>query len=80
MFTSAKGKQQMQVRQLQCQEQCIDYIPLPFGIVTCTFFPTFLEKAVYEQQRAPDWNRSFTNIKHRQFFKQGPAYKKRTGS
>ena len=27
MFTSAKGKQQKQVRQLQCQEHCIDHIP-----------------------------------------------------
>ena len=27
MFAGAKGKQQKQVRQLQCQEQCIDHIP-----------------------------------------------------
>ena len=27
MFARAKGKQQKQVRQLQCQEQCIDHIP-----------------------------------------------------
>ena len=27
MFASAKGKQQKQVRQLKCQEQCIDHIP-----------------------------------------------------
>ena len=27
MFASAKGKQQKQVRQLQCQEQVIDHIP-----------------------------------------------------
>ena len=27
MFASAKGKQQKQVRQLQCQEQSIDHIP-----------------------------------------------------
>ena len=26
MFVSAKGKQQMWVRQLQCQGQCIDHI------------------------------------------------------
>ena len=26
MFASAKGKKQKQVRQLQCQEQCIDHI------------------------------------------------------
>ena len=46
MFASAKGKQQKKIQQLQCQEQCIDHIPLPFGIVACTFFPTtFLEIA-----------------------------------
>ena len=27
MFVSAKGKQKMWVRQLKCQEQCIDHIP-----------------------------------------------------
>ena len=27
MFARAKGKQQKQVRQLQCQEQCVDHIP-----------------------------------------------------
>ena len=27
MFPSAKAKQQKQVRQLQCQKQCIDHIP-----------------------------------------------------
>ena len=27
MFASAKGKQQKGVRQLKCQEQCIDHIP-----------------------------------------------------
>ena len=27
VFANAKGKQQKQVRQLQCQEQCIDHIP-----------------------------------------------------
>ena len=27
MFARAKGKQQKQVRQLQCQEHCIDHIP-----------------------------------------------------
>ena len=27
MFATAKGKQQMWVRQLKCQEQCIDHIP-----------------------------------------------------
>ena len=30
------------------QEQCIDHILLPFGIVACTFFPTtILEIVVY---------------------------------
>ena len=27
MFKTAKGKQQKQARQLQCQEQCIDHVP-----------------------------------------------------
>ena len=27
MFASAEGKKQNQVRQLQCQEHCIDHIP-----------------------------------------------------
>ena len=31
MFATAKGKQQKQVRQLQCQEQCIDHIPYYFN-------------------------------------------------
>ena len=50
MFSSAKGKQQKQVRQLQSQEQCIDHIPLlSFGVVACTYFPTtFLKIAVYK--------------------------------
>ena len=49
MFASVKGKQQKQVRQLQCQEQRIAHIPYYlYGIVACTFFPTtFLEIAVY---------------------------------
>ena len=49
MFASAKGTHQKKVRQLQYHEQCIYHILyyiLPFGIVTCTFFPTtFLEIA-----------------------------------
>ena len=47
MFARAKGKR---VRQLQCQEQCIDHIPYypSYCRVHCTFFPTsFLEIAVY---------------------------------
>ena len=49
MSVSAKGKQQKQVRQLQCQEQCIAHIPYYLlGFVACTFFlTTFLEIAVY---------------------------------
>ena len=49
MFARAKGKQQNQVRQLQCQEQCIDYIPYYLsGLSRALFFPTtFLEIAVY---------------------------------
>ena len=31
MSASAKGKQQKQVRQLQCQEQCINHIPYYFS-------------------------------------------------
>ena len=49
MFVSAKGKQPKKVRQLQCQEQCIDHIPYYLsGFVACTVFPTtFLEITVY---------------------------------
>ena len=49
MFASAKGKQQNQVRQLQCQEQRIDHIPYYLsGLSRSLFFPTtFLEVAVY---------------------------------
>ena len=44
MDASVKGKQQKQVRQVQCQEQCM----WPFGIIACQFFrTTFLEIAVY---------------------------------
>ena len=49
MFASAKGKQQKQVRHLQCQEQRIDHIPYYLsGMSRSLFFPTtFLEGAVY---------------------------------
>ena len=49
MFASAKGKQQMGVRQLKCQEQCIDHIPFYLsGLSRARFSPTtFLEIAVY---------------------------------
>ena len=50
MFKSAKGKQQKQARQLQCQEQCIDHVPYYlFGIVACTFFPTTFREIAVEQ-------------------------------
>ena len=52
------------------QEQCIDHIPLPFGIDACTFLPTtFLEIAVWFKtpacRRQPagffqPWPRSWT--------------------
>ena len=50
MFAGAKGKQQKQVRQLQCQEQCIDYIPYYISRLSrAHFFPTtFIEIAVYQ--------------------------------
>ena len=35
MFVSAKGKQQKQVRHLQCQEQCIDHIPYYLSGLSC---------------------------------------------
>ena len=38
MFASAKGKQQKQVRQLQCQEQCIDQSHVTFRDCRVHFF------------------------------------------
>ena len=48
MFASAKGKHRKKVRQLQCQEQCIDHIPYYFlGLSRAHFSDeTFLEIAV----------------------------------
>ena len=48
MYESAKGKQQNQVRQLQCQEQCIDHIPYYLSGLSRAHFSatTFLEIAV----------------------------------
>ena len=48
MFESAKGKQQNEVRQLQCHEQCVDHIPFYLsGFSRAHFSPaTFLEIAV----------------------------------
>ena len=40
MFANVQGKQKKQVRQLQCQERCIDYIAYYLSVVACTFFPT----------------------------------------
>jgi len=49
MFASTKGKQQKYFRYVQCQERCIDHIPLSFVIIACTVFPTtFLKKSVYD--------------------------------
>ena len=49
MFESAKGKQQNEVRQLQCHEQCVDHIPYYLsGLSRAHFSPaTFLQIAVY---------------------------------
>ena len=48
MFAGAKRKQQKQVRQPQCQEQCIDNITYYLSAGLSTFCPTtFLEIAVY---------------------------------
>ena len=48
-FASANGKCQKQVRQLQCQEQCIDHIPYYLSRLSrAHFFPTtILEIAVF---------------------------------
>ena len=48
MFASSKGKEQKEVRQPQCQDQCIDNIPYYLsGLSRAYFFPTtFLEIAV----------------------------------
>ena len=55
MFASAKGKQQKQVRQLQCQEQCIDHIPyyLSALLFACTFFSDNLSRnsCIYNQNK-----------------------------
>ena len=49
MSASFKVKQQKKVRQLQCQEPCIDHVPYYLlGLSRAHFFPTtFLEIAVY---------------------------------
>ena len=48
LFASTEGKQQKYVRQLSTSGIVHWPYPIfPFGIVACTFFPTFLEIAVY---------------------------------
>ena len=48
MFASAKGKKQKQVRQLQCQEQCIDHIPYYLsGLSSAHFFRQPFSKQLY---------------------------------
>ena len=52
MFASAEGKHW--VRQLRCQEQCIDHIPYYlFGIFPCTFFPTTSLEIVVNEGKLP---------------------------
>ena len=55
MFARAKGKQQKEVQQLQCQEHGIDHIPYYLsGLSHALFFPvTFLEVAVYLVSEQP---------------------------
>ena len=48
MSASAKGKQQKQVRQLQCQEQCIGHIPHYLsGLSRAHFFRQPFSKQLY---------------------------------
>ena len=44
MFASAKGKQQKKVRQLQCQEQCINHIPYYLSVLSRTHFSDNLSR------------------------------------
>ena len=44
MFVSAKGKQQKKVRQLQCQEQCIDHIPYYLSVLSRANFSDNLSR------------------------------------
>ena len=52
MYASFKVKQQKQVRQLLCQEQCLDHVPYYLSeLLHAQFFPTtFLEIAVYNKE------------------------------
>ena len=48
MFASGKGKQQKQIRQLQCQEQCIAHIPYYLsGLSLAHFFRQHFSKQLY---------------------------------
>ena len=49
MFASVKGKQEQQVRELQCQEQCIDHFLYFLSELSLSHFfrRTFLQIAVY---------------------------------
>ena len=49
MSASAKGKQQKLVRQLQCQEECIDHIPYYLSGLSCAhFFRQPFSKELYK--------------------------------
>ena len=51
MFASAKGKQQKQIRQLQCQEKCIDHIPYYLsGLSRAQFFRQPFSKQLYPKE------------------------------
>ena len=51
MFTSAKRKQQKQIRQLQCQEKCIDHIPYYLsGLSRAQFFRQPFSKQLYPKE------------------------------
>ena len=48
VFASAKAKQQKYVRQLQCQEKCIDHIPYYLsGLLRAHFFRQTFSKQLY---------------------------------
>ena len=53
-FASAKGKQQKYVQQLQCQEQCIDYIPYYLsGLLHARFYDNLSRKScIYLRKQA----------------------------
>ena len=61
MFASAKGKQQKQVRHLQCQEQCIDHIPYYLSDLSRALFSDNLSRNSCMQQN--DWKTAGTNTR-----------------